>query len=134
VACDVVVTVTPAAEPVVLAGDLRPGQHFAVLGADAAGKREVELQALGQCRLYCDEWAQASAGGELAGAVSSGAVSRSDVVEIGQVLVGNEKGRAGGDEITLFDSTGLAIQDLGIALGVLEAHRAGRVEGALVSL
>jgi ornithine cyclodeaminase/alanine dehydrogenase-like protein (mu-crystallin family) len=131
-ACDVVVTVTPASGPVVFASDLRPGQHFAALGADAAGKAEVEPEALGQCRLYCDEWEQASAGGELAGVVASGEVGRSDVTEIGQVLVGNEGGRSSADEVTLFDSTGLAIQDLGIALGVLEAHEAGRIEAPAV--
>ena len=56
---DVVVTVTPGAEPVILASDLRPGQHLAVLGADASGKAEVELAALERCRLFCDEWEQA---------------------------------------------------------------------------
>ena len=71
---DVVVTVTPGDEPVVLASDLRPGQHFAVLGADAQGKAEVELEALQSCRLFCDEWEQASKGGELSGAVARGAV------------------------------------------------------------
>ena len=131
---DVVVTVTPAAEPVVFASDLRPGQHFAVLGADAAGKAEVEPEALARCRLYCDEWAQASAGGELAGGVASGQVSRSYVTELGAVLVGDEGGRASANDITLFDSTGLAIQDLGIVLGVLAAWSAGSIEAETVSL
>jgi ornithine cyclodeaminase/alanine dehydrogenase-like protein (mu-crystallin family) len=134
VACDVVVTVTPAAEPVVFASDLRPGQHLAVLGADAGGKAEVEPEALAQCRLYCDEWEQASTGGELAGAVAAGAVSRDQVTELGAVLEGDEGGRASAEEITLFDSTGLAIQDLGIMLGVLEAWRCGRITAATASL
>ena len=133
-ACDVVVTVTPASGPVVFASDLRPGQHFAALGADAAGKAEVEPEALGQFRLYCDEWEQASAGGELAGVVASGEVGRSEVTEIGQVLVGNEEGRSSVDEVTLFDSTGLGIQDLGIVLAVLEAWRERRVSPPVVTL
>ena len=54
---------TPGAEPVVLASDLRPGQHVAALGADVAGKSEVELEALARCRLFCDDWAQASTPG-----------------------------------------------------------------------
>ena len=66
-ASDVVVTVTPAAATVIGVGDLRAGQHLAVLGADAHGKAEVELGALERCRLFCDEWEQASKGGELAG-------------------------------------------------------------------
>ena len=76
---DVVVTCTPGDEPVVFAADLRPGQHLAVLGADAAGKAEVERKALRRCRLFCDEWAQASGGGELSGTVAAGGVGRQDV-------------------------------------------------------
>ena len=73
---DVVVTVTPAEPPVIVDTDLRPGQHLAVLGADAAGKAEVEPGALRRCRLFCDEWEQAANGGELSGAVAAGIVSR----------------------------------------------------------
>ncbi len=73
---DVVVTVTPGEEPVILESDLRPGQHLAVLGADAHGKQEVDLAAIERCRLFCDEWEQASAGGELANAVDAGLVKR----------------------------------------------------------
>ncbi len=122
---DVVVTVTPAATPVIEAADLRPGQHLAVLGADAAGKAEVELAALERCSLFCDEWVQASKGGELSGAVAAGAIDRARVTEIGDVLLGRAPGRRSPDEITLFDSTGLATQDLGIALAVLESASAG---------
>ncbi len=125
---DVVVSVTPGSEPVILASDLREGQHLAVLGADAAGKSEVELEALARCRLYCDDWEQASRGGELSSAVSAGRVSSEEVTELGAVLTGRASGRTGEDDITLFDSTGLAIQDLGIAGAVLEAWRAGRVD------
>jgi ornithine cyclodeaminase/alanine dehydrogenase-like protein (mu-crystallin family) len=131
---DVVVTVTPGDEPVVLASDLRPGRHFAVLGADAHGKAEVEREALTRCRLFCDEWEQASRGGELAGPVADGAVARADVTELGAVLAGETPGRGADDEITLFDSTGLAIQDLGITLAVLDAHRSGSVDAPLVEL
>ena len=91
---DVVVTVTPAEAPVIAATDLRPGQHLAVLGADAHGKAEVEPAALARCRLFCDEWEQASKGGELSGAVGSGAVTRDRVTEIGEVLLGRAAGRA----------------------------------------
>ena len=134
VACDIVVTVTPASATVVDGGDLRAGQHLAVLGADAHGKAEVELGALERCSLFCDEWEQASKGGELSGAVEAGVVDRSMVRELGAVLLGRSAGRGREEEITLFDSTGLAIQDLGIALAVLDAHRDGRVEAPTVSL
>jgi alanine dehydrogenase len=133
-AADVVVTVTPAEAPVIGADDLRPGQHLSVLGADAHGKAEVEPEAFARCRLFCDEWEQASKGGELAGPVSAGAVDREQVTELGDVLLGRLAGRSEAEEITLFDSTGLAIQDLGIAHAVLDAHREGRVEAASVAL
>jgi ornithine cyclodeaminase/alanine dehydrogenase-like protein (mu-crystallin family) len=116
---DVVVTVTPGDEPVVLAADLRAGQHFAVLGADAHGKAEVEPAALERMRLFCDEWEQASKGGELSQAVSAGTVTRDQVTDLGAVLGGGAEGRTSDEDTTLFDSTGLAIQDLGIALAVL---------------
>jgi alanine dehydrogenase len=116
---DVVVTVTPGDVPVVIGADLQPGQHFAALGADAHGKAEVELAAVERCRLFCDEWEQASKGGELSNGVSAGIVRRDRVGELGAVLAGDAEGRRSADEITLFDSTGLAIQDLGIALAVL---------------
>ncbi len=131
---DIVVTVTPASVPVIAAADLRPGQHLAVLGADAQGKAEVELEALARCRLFCDEWVQASKGGELSGAVSAGSVKREQVTEIGDVLLGRAGGRRDPEEITLFDSTGLATQDLAIALAVLDAWRSGAVEVPAVTL
>jgi len=131
---DVVVTVTPGDELVLLDSDLRPGQHLAVLGADAHGKQEIDLDAIERCRLFCDEWEQASAGGELANGVDAGIVGRDDVVQFGDVLNGEEEGRRGAEEITLFDSTGLAIQDLAICKAVYERWRAGALEAPMVSL
>jgi alanine dehydrogenase len=131
---EIVITMTPGDDSVILASDLRPGQHLAALGADAHGKAEVEADAVARCRLFCDEWEQAAGGGELAGPASAGAVRREDVTELGQVIAGRAAGRLGADEITLFDSTGLAIQDLAVAQGVYEAWRGGRVEAETVSL
>jgi alanine dehydrogenase len=133
-AAEIVATVTPADSPVIGVTDLRPGQHLAVLGADARGKSEVEAAAFERCTLFCDEWEQASKGGELAGPVAAGAVDRGRVTEIGDVLLGREPGRRDADEVTLFDSTGLAIQDLAIAGAVLAAARAGAVEAPAVTL
>ena len=131
---DVVVTCTPGDSPVIATDDLRPGQHIAALGADAHGKAEVELAALASCQLFCDEWEQASAGGELAHAVEAGAVSRDDVTQIGDVLLGSADGRGSPGEVTLFDSTGLAIQDLAIAQAVYEAWKAGDVQASTAAL
>jgi alanine dehydrogenase len=120
-ACDVVTAITPGHEPVVLASDLRPGLHLTMLGADGPGKAEAEIEAVTRCTLFCDEWAQASHGGELTGAVEAGLLSRDQVTELGAVLTGAAPGRPDADAVTLFDSTGLAIQDLAIAHAVLES-------------
>jgi ornithine cyclodeaminase/alanine dehydrogenase-like protein (mu-crystallin family) len=133
-ACDVVTCVTPGDEPVVHTGDLRPGLHLNMLGADGPGKAEAEPEAVARCQLFCDEWAQASHGGELTGAVEAGLVSREQVAELGAVLTGSQPGRSAPDGVTLFDSTGLAIQDLALCLALLEAHRAGRVRADTVRL
>jgi alanine dehydrogenase len=134
VAQDVVVTVTPGARLVIHESDLRPGQHLAALGADAKGKAELDLGALKRCRLFCDEWAQAAAGGELSGGVTAGLVGREQVTQLGEVILGRAEGRRTDEEITLFDSTGLAIQDLGLAIAVYGAWQAGQVEAELASL
>ncbi len=111
----------------IFVSDLRPGQHLVALGADASGKAEVELAAIERCGLFCDEWEQAASGGELAGAVAAGVVGRDGVTQLGDVIAGRAEGRRSAEEITLFDSTGLAIQDLGIATAVYEAWREGRI-------
>ena len=110
------------------AGDLRPGQHLNMLGADGSGKAEATPAAVASCALFCDEWEQASHGGELTGAVENGLVDRSKVTQLGAVLVGEAPGRPGPEAATLFDSTGLAIQDLAIAVAAHAAWSAGRVE------
>lgn len=132
--CDVVVTVTPGAEPVVDAADITPGCHLAVLGADGHGKAELTAAALARCELFCDQWEQASTGGEIASAVGAGTVGRADVTDLGAVLAGEAPGRTSPEQVTLFDSTGLAIQDLAIAIAVVEAWRAGRVEAHTITL
>jgi alanine dehydrogenase len=126
-ACDVVTCVTPGHEPVVAGADLRPGMHLNMLGADGPGKAEAEVAAVERCRLFCDEWEQASHGGELTAAVAAGRVGRADVTELGAVLTGRAPGRSGPDEITLFDSTGLAIQDLALCHALVDAWRRGEV-------
>jgi ornithine cyclodeaminase/alanine dehydrogenase-like protein (mu-crystallin family) len=133
-AADVVCCVTPGAEPVVDTGDLRPGQHYNMLGADGPGKAEATLGAVAACVLFCDEWAQASHGGELTGAVEEGLVTRDRVTDLGAVLAGEAPGRPGPDAVTLFDSTGLAIQDLAIAAAAVAAWRDGRVEAQTVKI
>jgi ornithine cyclodeaminase/alanine dehydrogenase-like protein (mu-crystallin family) len=133
-AADVVCCVTPGFEVVVDAGDLHPGLHLNMLGADGPGKAEATVGAVGSCALFCDEWDQASHGGELTGAIEAGMVEREDVTELGAVLAGEAPGRAGPDAVTLFDSTGLAIQDLAVAAAALDAYRRGEVEAQVVRI
>jgi alanine dehydrogenase len=119
-AADVVVTVTPGHEVVFGPGSLRPGQHVSLMGADGPGKAEIAVDELLRTRVFCDDWEQASHNGELAHAVEAGALAREQVTELGAVLTGEADGRRSDDEVTTFDSTGLAIQDLAIALAALE--------------
>jgi alanine dehydrogenase len=119
-AADLLATVTPGRELVLAAGALRPGQHASLLGADGPGKAEIAVEELARARVFCDDWEQASHNGDLVHAVEAQALERGDVTELGDVLVGRAPGRRHVDEITVFDSTGLAIQDLAIALAALE--------------
>jgi alanine dehydrogenase len=116
----VVVTVTPGHEVLFPAGSLRAGQHVSLMGADGPGKAEIAVEELIRSRVFCDDWEQASHNGELAHAIEAGVLAREQVTELGAVLAGDAPGRRADDEITTFDSTGLAIQDLAIALAALE--------------
>jgi alanine dehydrogenase len=129
---DVVCCVTPGFEPDVEAGDLHPGLHLNMLGADGPGKAEATIGAVASCALFCDEWAQAAHGGELTGAVEAGVVERGQVTELGAVLAGDKPGRPGPDAVTLFDSTGLAIQDLAVALAAHAKFRDGAADAQTV--
>ena len=120
-AADGVVTVTPGREILFRSGSLRPGQHVSLMGADGPGKAEIAVDELARGRVFCDDWEQASHGGELASAVEAGVLRHEDVTQLGDVLAGDAEGRTSDDEITLFDSTGLAIQDLAIARAAVEA-------------
>jgi alanine dehydrogenase len=114
---DVVATVTPAHEVLYAEGSLRQGQHVSLMGADAPGKAEVAVDELARARLFCDDWEQAGSKGigDVGLGVAAGAITREDVTELGHVLTGESNGRRSAGDITLFDSSGLAIQDLAIA-------------------
>jgi alanine dehydrogenase len=146
-AADRLVTVTPGHELVLPEGTLCPGLHVSLMGADGPGKAEIAAAELartrvvcdekqgrtnGTVRLFCDDWEQASHGGELAAAVSTRLVTRERVTELGAVLAGDAPGRRAESDVTLFDSTGLAIQDLAIALAAKE--RADELDLQLLDL
>jgi len=119
-AADLLVTVTPGRDVLLPAGSLRPGQHVSLMGADGPGKAEIAVEELERVRLFCDDWEQASHGGELAAGVERGVIAREQVAQLGDVLAGSAPGREAPEDVTAFDSTGLALQDLAVALAALE--------------
>jgi len=119
-AADLLVTVTPGRQVVLDEGSLLRGQHASLMGADGPGKAEIAVAELARVRVFCDDWEQASHNGDLVHAVEEGVLARDDVSQLGDVLIGAAEGRTSDDDITVFDSTGLAIQDLAIALAALE--------------
>jgi alanine dehydrogenase len=119
-AADLLITVTPGHEILLPEGSLRPGQHVSLMGADGPGKAEIAVAELVRSNVFCDDWEQASHNGELLHAVAAGKITREDVTQLGDVLAGAAPGRQHEDDITIFDSTGLAIQDLAIALAAME--------------
>jgi alanine dehydrogenase len=129
-AADLLVTVTPGREVLLGLGSLRPGQHVSLMGADGPGKAEIAVEELARVRVFCDDWEQASHNGDLVHAVEAGVVAQDDATELGAVLAGAAEGRRSPEEATAFDSTGLAIQDLAVALAALE--RVDELEGVPV--
>jgi ornithine cyclodeaminase/alanine dehydrogenase-like protein (mu-crystallin family) len=119
-AADLVVTMTPGHEVLLPEGSLQAGQHVSLMGADGPGKAEIAVPELTRTHVFCDDWEQASHNGELVHAVEAGVLGREQVTELGAVLAGDVEGRRSADEITTFDSTGLAIQDLAIALAAMQ--------------
>jgi alanine dehydrogenase len=117
---DLVATVTPGHEVLFPEGSLRPGQHVSLMGADGPGKAEITVEELARVRVFCDDWEQASHNGDVVHAVEAGVLGREDVTELGAVLSDDAPGRTSQEETTVFDSTGLAIQDLAIALACVE--------------
>jgi ectoine utilization protein EutC len=124
---DVVVTTTPAREPLVEAGWLRPGQHVTAMGSDAAGKQELASEALARAEvLVVDELAQCLRHGELRHAVAAGLVDPGRATALGDVLRGAAPGRSDDAQVSVCDLTGTGVQDAAIAgLALRRATAAG---------
>lgn len=109
---DIVVTTTPSTKPVVQNSCVSDGMHFNCIGADAPGKEEMDPAILRRAKIVVDDWDQASHSGEINVPLSQGMLSKEDVwAELGEVVAGKKPGRLSPGEVTVFDSTGLAIQD-----------------------
>ena len=119
--CDVVCTTTPSRSPLFPAGAVRPGTHINAVGADGPGKQELEPALLSAARVIVDERYQAVHGGEVNVAVSAGLFHEGDIAgTLADVVNGLTPGRLDDDQVTIFDSTGLAIQDIAVAILVYE--------------
>ena len=115
-AADVLVTVTPAQQPLVQAAWVRPGTHVNAMGADTRGKQELDPRLVAAAALFVDEAAQATTIGECQHAFAAGLISASSFrASLGEVVAGLAPGRRSAEEITIFDGTGVALQDLVVA-------------------
>jgi len=121
---DIVVTTTPSRAPVVMREWVAPGTHINAIGADAAGKQELDPAILTAARVAVDDWAQASHSGEINVPLAQGRLTPEQIYgSLGDIVVGKKPGREAPEEITVFDSTGLIIQDLGLGLAVYRRAR-----------
>jgi ornithine cyclodeaminase/alanine dehydrogenase len=122
--CDVVCTSTPVRKPVVRDGWVAAGAHINAMGADAEGKQELETALLRRARVFVDDFDQASHSGEVNVPLHSGALAPADLAgTIGQVIAGKLPARPDAQAITIFDSTGLAVQDVALARVLFDAAR-----------
>lgn len=114
---DILFTTTPSRQPIV--NKVSPGTHINAIGADARGKQEINLNVLKKAKLIIDNWGQASHSGEINVPVGKKRLSKKNIyAELGEIAAGKKDGRTSDQEITLFDSTGLAIQDITCAFSV----------------
>ncbi len=120
---DVIITITSSFAPILMADQIRPGAHLACMGTDTKGKQEVEAALLGRATVFADEVAQSVSIGEAQHAVAEGLINAADISPIGAVINGDHPGRRDADEITLFDGTGVGLQDLAVAAKVVELAR-----------
>lgn len=113
---DIITTTTPVRKPIVKEDYISKGMHINAIGADAEGKQELDVGILKKADIVIDNWEQASHSGEINFAVSQRIITQEDIyANIGEIITGKKPGRTSLDQITIFDSTGLAIQDISCA-------------------
>ena len=117
---DVIITITSAFAPSLMADHVSPGTHIACMGTDTKGKQEVEAALLARATVFTDEVAQSISIGEAQHAVAQELIAEGDVQQLGAVINGSHPGRTSAEEITLFDGTGVGLQDLAVAASVVD--------------
>ncbi|MCB1471755.1 MAG: ornithine cyclodeaminase family protein [Rhodobiaceae bacterium] len=112
---DVIITITSSFAAILKAAQIRPGTHLACMGTDTKGKQEVEAELVAAATAFTDEVAQSVSIGECQHAIAARLIGESAITPIGDVINGKHPGRTSDDEITLFDGTGVGLQDLAVA-------------------
>lgn len=112
---DVIITVTSSFRPILLRAQIKLGTHIACMGTDTKGKQEVDPTLLAAATVFADDPTQSATIGEAQHAVAQGLLAQADIIEMGAVILGTHGGRGSADEITVFDGTGVGLQDLAVA-------------------
>jgi len=113
---DIICTLTPSRKPFLFINHIANGTHINAVGADAKGKQELDVAVLKNAKVVVDDIAQASSSGEINVPISKGEYSLNDVYStLGDIINGEKTGRNGNNEITVFDSTGIAVEDIAVA-------------------
>jgi len=110
---DVLVSITPVRSPIIKSDWISQGMHINAIGADAPGKEELDPEILKRAKIVVDDWGQASHSGEINMPLKNGIITKKDIyADIGEIVAGVKPARVSDDEITVFDSTGLSVQDV----------------------
>ncbi len=117
---DVIISITSAFAPSLLDAHVTGPTHIACMGTDTKGKQEVEAALLARATVFTDEVAQAISIGECQHAIADGSLAENAIIELGAVINGDHAGRTSDDEVTLFDGTGVGLQDLAVASSVVD--------------
>ncbi len=117
---DVIITITSSFDPILMDAQIKAGTHLDCMGTDTKGKQEVDAALLARATVFTDEIAQSITIGEAQHAVAQGLIGEKDITEIGAVINGTAPGRTSDDQITLFDGTGVGLQDLAVASAAVE--------------
>lgn len=130
---DVIITITSAFEPLLMKDWIKPGTHIACMGTDTKGKQEVDAELMTVATVFTDEIAQSITIGETQHAIAAGSITADAITPIGDVINGKHDGRTSDQEITLFDGTGVGLQDLAVAaVAVKLAVEKGQAERILL--
>ncbi|KAB2886303.1 MAG: ornithine cyclodeaminase family protein [Albidovulum sp.] len=120
---DVIITIASSFKPILMTDHVSPGTHIACMGTDTRGKQELDPALLAKAAVFTDEIAQSVSIGEAQHAIAAGLIRESEITQLGEVINGTHAGRASADQITLFDGTGVGLQDLAVAAAVVDLAR-----------